>query len=80
MAEVMRKQKAEVKDAEDARLAAKLRAMTPEERAAHEAEVADLARRESRKNRMLQSQMGAYGGGGAGAAAKRKPAAGKGKA
>ena len=57
MSDAMRKQKADAKSAEDDRLAAKLRAMTPEERAAHDAEVADAARRESRKNRMLQSQL-----------------------
>jgi hypothetical protein len=57
MSDAMRKQKADAKLAEDDRLAAKLRAMTPEERAAHDAEVADAARRESRKNRMLQSQL-----------------------
>ena len=71
MAEAHRKVKEDASRAEGDRLAAKLRAMTPEERAAHDAEVAAEARRENRKNRMLHTQLGAFG-----AASKLKPGAG----
>ncbi|RYY32759.1 hypothetical protein EON62_04975 [archaeon] len=39
----------------------RLAAMTPEERAAFEAERAREERREQRKGRMIQSQLGVYG-------------------
>jgi hypothetical protein len=61
MAEALAKEKADKKRAEEEVLAARLRAMTPEERAEHEAGVQREARREQRKNRMLQSQFTAYG-------------------
>lgn len=63
MADALAKEKEDKRAAEAAALAAKLRAMSPEERAEHEAASQREARREQRKHRMLQSQFTAYGAG-----------------
>ena len=61
MADAMRAQKSERAAATAAALAAKLGSLSDEERAEYEARMQRDARSEQRKNRMLTSQLGAYG-------------------
>lgn len=63
--EAMRKKAEEKRKAEDAQKAVRVASMTPEEQAEFEKEQAAEARRQQRKDRMLSTQLGAYGTGAA---------------
>lgn len=67
----LRAEKKRKQEEEEARETAKLNSMTPEERAEYEAQRDAKQKHEARKDKVLNKQLGQYGGGGRGALALR---------